>query len=268
MQLDLADEIVVVVGGGRGIGLAIATEFMQEGAVVALLDRDAVVLQAAAELAEQFSNRCVGWQADVTDTVGMQRVAAEIAGRWGGCQHLVFAAGLGSGKFGFPFWNLAPADWPRVVDVNLLGAVHTLHAFREQLCQRGAGSVLLISSVAGQIGSQTDPPYSAAKAGLINFGQCAAKDFAPFGIRVNTICPGMIRTELNRSVYEAWARQHPEAPQTYAEWAEAKIRQVVPLQRWQEPEDIAAMAVLLASRRGRNITGQTINIDGGFVMHW
>jgi NAD(P)-dependent dehydrogenase (short-subunit alcohol dehydrogenase family) len=129
--------------------------------------------------------------------------------------------------------------------------------------------MLFIGSVAGQIGSQSDPPYSASKAALINFAQCAAKDLAPFGVRVNTINPGMVRTALNRSVYEAWAARQPESMRgTYESWTAEKIAKLVPLNRWQEPEDIAAMAVFLASARGRNITGQTINVDGGYVMHW
>ena len=111
--------------------------------------------------------------------------------------------------------------------------------------------MLFLSSVAGQIGSQTDPPYSAAKAGLINFAQCAAKDLAPHGVRVNTLCPGMVKTPLNRSVWEAWHRRQPESErQSYEEWTAEKIKKLVPLNRWQEPEDIAAMAVFLASQPG------------------
>src|SRR5262249_52927117 len=103
----------------------------------------------------------------------------------------------------------------------------------------------------------------------INFAQCAARDLAPFGVRVNTLCPGMVKTELNRAVYLAWAALQPEAERgTYDEWAEAKIRRLVPLGRWQDPRDIAARAVFLASPRAHNITGQTINVDGGYVMHW
>src|SRR5262249_33248909 len=132
-----------------------------------------------------------------------------------------------------------------------------------------AGTMLFISSVAGQIGSQTDPPYSASKAALINFAQCAAKDLAPYGVRVNTICPGMIKTVLNRAVWEAWVRQRPEDKRLFYEaWAEEKIRRLVPLARWQDVDDIASMAVFLASTAGKNITGQTVNVDGGFVMHW
>ena len=79
----------------------------------------------------------------------------------------------------------------------------------------------------------------------------------------------MVKTPLNRSVYEAWACEQPEPGRpTYEEWTADKIRKLVPLNRWQEPEDVAAMAVFLASARGRNVTEQTVNVDGGYVMHW
>jgi NAD(P)-dependent dehydrogenase (short-subunit alcohol dehydrogenase family) len=187
----------------------------------------------------------------------------------GGFDHVVCAAGVGSGQFGFPFWNVDPSVWSRVLDVNLRGAVHVAQAFSPHLVAKGAGTLLFFASVAGQIGSQTDPPYSAAKAGVINFAQCSAKDLAPHGVRVNCLCPGMVKTELNRSVWEAWARQHGgDEPEDYDEWAGEKIRNIVPLGRWQTVEDVAAMAVFLASERAGSVTGQTINVDGGFVMHW
>jgi NAD(P)-dependent dehydrogenase (short-subunit alcohol dehydrogenase family) len=181
----------------------------------------------------------------------------------------VFAVGIGSGKFGFPFWNLSPKDWPRVMQVNVQGAVNVVHAFTPYFLEAKAGSILLIASVAGQIGSQTDPPYSASKAALINFMQCAAKDLAPYHVRVNALCPGMVKTELNKSIWAAWNdMQSPDKKQSYDDWAGEKIRKVVPLGRWQSPEEMASMAVYLASPHGQNITGQCVNVDGGFVMHW
>ena len=124
------------------------------------------------------------------------------------------------------------------------------------------------SAESSQIGSQSDPPYSAAKAGLINFMLCAAKDFAPHRVRVNALSPGMVQTALNESVWAAGQRLLPEAQrQNYATWAEAKIRAISPLGRWQTPAEYAAMAVFLASEHAKNITGQTLNIDGGQVMH-
>jgi NAD(P)-dependent dehydrogenase (short-subunit alcohol dehydrogenase family) len=205
----------------------------------------------------------------VTSYPAVQRAAAEVRGRFGRIDHIVFAVGVGSGKYGFPFWNLEPGDWGRVLEINVVGAVNVAQAFAPALVEARSGTLLFLASVAGQIGSQTDPPYSASKAALINFAQCAARDLAPYGVRVNTLCPGMVKTALNQSVWEAWNRQQPEGSrQPYEAWAVDKIRRVVPLNRWQEPEDLAAMAVFLASARARNVTGQTVNVDGGFVMHW
>ncbi len=269
MDLQLAGAVAVVVGGARGLGQAIAVAFLEEGAHVAIVDRDPEVVQVAAQLEPVGKGRSIGLVADVTDYAAIQGVAESVRREFGRCDHVIFAAAVGSGKFGFPFWTLEPADWERVLRVNLIGAANVAHAFAPGMAEAKAGTMLFLASVAGQIGSQTDPPYSASKAGLINFAQCAAKDLAPFGVRVNSLCPGMVQTALNRSVYEAWAGQQPahERP-SYDEWAGAKVKALVPLGRWQTPEDIAAMAVFLASPCAGNVTGQTINVDGGYVMHW
>jgi 2-hydroxycyclohexanecarboxyl-CoA dehydrogenase len=150
-----------------------------------------------------------------------------------------------------------------------MGMANVAHALTPHMIPNGKGSFVFLASVAGQIGSQTDPPYSASKAANINFAQCMAKDLAPHGIRVNTVCPGMVQTALNRSVWQAWYDQTPDAERLdYGEWAERKIRAVVPLGRWQSAQDVASMIVFLSSDRASQVTGQTINVDGGFVMHW
>jgi 2-hydroxycyclohexanecarboxyl-CoA dehydrogenase len=264
MNLELTDQNVVVLGGASGIGKAIAQAFVDEGARVALIDR----APAVAEVAEQIGAK---WAqvVDVTDYATLSQAAGQIETELGPVDHVIFAVGIGSGKYGFPFWNMGPEDWPRVLQVNVVGAVNSVYAFMEPMRERRCGTFLFLSSVAGQIGSQTDPPYSASKAALINFAQCAAKDLAPYDIRVNSLCPGMVDTPLNRSIWQASNRNLPaEQQMTFDEWATDKINRVVPLRRFQTPEDIADTAVFLASQRARNITGQAINVDGGFVMHW
>jgi len=269
MDLQIAGETALVVGGASGIGLAIARAFAREGCNAVLWDRSAETPARAVELAKESGRTVVAQVADATDYAQVQSFASEAVARFGAIDHIVYAAGMGSGKFGFPFWKLEPGDWERVLRVNLLGAVNVAHALAPQLAERRQGTMLFISSVAGLIGSQTDPPYSAAKAGLINFAQAAAKDLAPHNVRVNTICPGMIQTPLNRAVWQAWNDQQPaEAKRSYEDWAGEKVRSVIPLRRWQTPEDIAELAVFLASSKAQNITGQTLNVDGGWVMHW
>lgn len=269
MDLQLKDNLAAVIGGAQGIGRAIACAFAREGARLALIDLNPSVVDAAREIEAQFGQPAIGLTADVSRYADLERAAQETLARFGRIDHVVFAAGVGSGKFGFPFWNLEPGDWEPILRVNLIGAANAAHAFVPPLIKARRGSVLFLSSVAGQIGSQTDPPYSAAKAGLINFSQCVAKDLAAHQVRCNCICPGMIKTALNRSVWAAWNAQQPaDTQQTYDEWADEKIRRNVPLARWQEPEDIAELAVFLASDKAKNITGQTMNVDGGQVMHW
>ncbi|MGB8165952.1 MAG: SDR family oxidoreductase [Chthoniobacteraceae bacterium] len=256
MELKLNAQKVVVIGAARGIGRAIAEGFMAEQCRVSTFDRDAN--------SSPLPFADVNVAGDVTRYEEVRTFADGV----GEVDHVIFSVGAGSGKFGFPFWNLAPADWARVLEINLIGAVNVAHAFAPKLIARGRGSMLFLVSVAGQIGSQTDPPYSAAKAGLINFMQCAAKDLAPHGVRVNALSPGMVKTDLNQSVWKAGQATLPFAErQDYAVWAEQKIRKVSPLGRWQTPAEFAAMAVFLASDHAQNITGQTINIDGGQVMH-
>lgn len=256
MQLNLEGQGVAIFGAANGIGRAIADGFVSEGCRVRGFDRDP-------------NPRPLQEKGDLStgDVTAFDQVSA-FAELIGEVDHVVFSVGAGSGKFGFPFWNLDPADWARVLEINLIGAVNVAHAFAPKLIKRGRGSLLFLVSVAGQIGSQTDPPYSAAKAGLINFMQCVAKDLAPYGVRANALSPGMVRTDLNEAVWSASQKALPESEwRDYASWAGEKIQKVSPLGRWQMPEEYAAMAVFLASGHAMNITGQTINIDGGQVMH-
>lgn len=257
MRIDLEGQRVVVFGAARGIGRAIADGFYNEQCHVVGFDRNW----------KDADDPPVPYQAvdgDVTSAEQLRQFAAAV----GDVDHVVFSVGVGSGSFGFPFWNIPAAAWRQVLEINLVGAAHVAQSLAPAMVQRRRGSFLFLTSVAGQIGSQTDPPYSASKAGLINFMQCTAKDLACYGVRANALSPGMVKTGLNRSVWQ-WSQQRLPEPERvdYETWAEEKIRKVAPLGRWQQPAEFAAMAVYLASDYAKNITGQTINIDGGWVMH-
>ncbi len=269
MQLELENHVAVVTGGASGIGWAVARSFAAEGTKVALWDISESVDDQADQLRQDFDVSAVGIRVDITEESQVNAATESTANQIGPIDHLAHCAAIGSGHFGFPFTNLRPGDWPRTLEVNVLGTVIVTHAVVETMKQQGSGTMTFLSSVAGQIGSQTDPPYSASKAAVINFAQCAAKDLAPHGIRVNSVCPGMVQTPLNRGVWQAWHDRQPEEDRrSYEDWAAEKIRNVVPLGKWQHPEDIADMVVFLSSARAAHVTGQTINVDGGFVMHW
>ena len=269
MNMNLNNRLVLVTGGAHGIGQAIARSFLDEGCRVVIWDRASAVPEVVAALSQDRADRISGQLVDVTDYEGLKNHLLSLVQRSGPVDHLVHAAAIGSGKFGFPFTNLQPDDWQRVLQVNIMGMTNIAHALTPGMIERRFGTMVFIASVAGQIGSPTDPPYSASKAANINFAQCMARDLAPHNIRVNTVCPGMVQTALNQSVWQAWYDQQPiELRKSYVDWAGEKIKNVVPLGRWQEPQDIADMVVFLSSDRARQITGQTINVDGGFVMHW
>jgi len=260
MNLQLKDQTAVVFGAANGIGRAITEAFAAEGCKLCTFDRD--------DKADSLTAVNSSFIGDATNFSDVKAACSQFNKDCGAIRHIIHAIGIGSGKFGFPFWKLDPADWPRMLDVNLLTAVNVGHAVAPYLTEQKQGTLLFLTSVAGQIGSQTDPPYSAAKAGLINFMQCASKDFAPYGVRANCLSPGMVKTQLNQSVWAAGQAQLPEEErQSYERWADAKIKIIAPLGEWQTPAEFAAMATYLASPHAKNITGQTLNIDGGQVMH-
>ena len=265
MQMELDGSVAVVTGGASGIGWACARMLAGEGCRISLWD----ISGNTKEMATTLSGASHGVVVDVSDGAAVEAALRESETALGPVSHLVHAAAVGSGKFGFPFTNLQASDWSRVLNINVMGMVQVAHAVAPGMVARRNGSMIFVASVAGQIGSQTDPPYSASKAANINFAQCLAKDMAPHNVRVNVVNPGMVRTPLNRQVWQAWSdQQAPEKRRSYEDWADEKVRSVVPLGRWQEPEDVADMVVFLSSARADQVTGQTINVDGGQVMHW
>lgn len=268
MELELGGHVAVVTGGASGIGWACARMFAREGCRVAVWDISSITNEQRTELATE-AGQSHSAIVDLRDFAAVQMARRETEEKLGSVSHLVHAAAIGSGKFGFPFTNLDPTDWLKVLDVNVMGMVHVAHAMAVAMRARKEGTMVFIASVAGQIGSQTDPPYSASKAANINFAQCLAKDLARHNVRVNVVNPGMVRTPLNQGVWQAWSNeQAPDQRKTYEEWGTEKVRAVAPLGRWQEPEDVANMVVFLSSPRAYQVTGQTINVDGGQVMHW
>lgn len=305
MLLPMEGRTAVVIGGASGIGRTTATLLAAYGARVALWDvaaktdevasavqteADALrgrtatfgpVTQAAAAARGPHRSpessdvpsagaedcRVIGFRTDVADEASVREAVQNTEARLGAIDVCVHAAAVASGHYGFPFWNVPSSAWKRVVDVELMGTVHVATAVGPRMAERRRGVFVLVGSVAGLIGSQTDPPYSAAKAATRNFAHCMAKDLAPLGVRVNVVCPGMVKTPLNRAVWEAWARRQPSgAAVDYETWAAEKISRLVPTGRWQSAAEVAAAIAFLCSDVAPSITGQTLNVDGGYVM--
>jgi len=256
----IAQEHVVIAGAAEGMGRVMAVQFAQQGAALTLWDRNPQVQAVAA---------AVEGQAEIVDVTDWQRVraAAVDAEQRRPVTHVLYVVGMGSGKSGYPFWRLQPADWPAVYNVNVQGAVNVVHALVEPMVARRRGSFVLLASVSGQFGAQNDPPYSAAKAALINFGQVMAMDLAEFSVRANLIAPGIVDTPMQKKVYAANVARWPERNRPdYATWLQSKLSQMVPLNRPQTPEDVAQAALFLCSDAAQNITGQVLNVDGGWIM--
>lgn len=260
MDLGLTGQTAIVTGGASGIGAAVVSLLQQEQARPVIWD-----LQAAD--ASTFHDSVPQLSVDVSQGESVEQAWQQTVAEHGTAQILVHCAAVGSGYLGFPWHNVPVSAWHRILQVNILGMTHVATVVGKAMADAKRGAMVFLSSVAGQIGSQTDPPYSASKAANINFAQCLARDLAPSGVRVNTVCPGMVRTPLNQSVWQAWANQNPQETLSYDQWAERKIQQLVPLGRWQKAEDVASAIVFLCSDRASEITGQTLNVDGGFVMH-
>ncbi len=267
MDLGLAGKVAVVTGGASGIGAATVQLLLQEGARVAVWDVNTARTPGSPQAAQ--GSQPLNLSVDITDIKQIEAAWQQTSESLGDVDILVHAAAIGSGHFGFPYYDVPLDVWTRVLQVNVTGMANVAQIAGPAMAARRTGSMVFIASVAGQMGSQTDPPYSASKAANINFAQCMAKDLAANNVRVNTVCPGMIQTPLNRSVWQAWHDKQPDhARLTYEEWAGQKVNTVVPLKRWQKPEDVAAMITFLCSPRASEVTGQTINVDGGTVMHW
>jgi meso-butanediol dehydrogenase / (S,S)-butanediol dehydrogenase / diacetyl reductase len=235
---------VLITGGASGIGAATAARFLEEGAAVCVLDRDA---EGCRRISADLPNLTAALEADVSDFAQVQSAFAAAVGAMGGVEILVNNAGI---SVRHDFLDITPEEWSEVLAVNLTGVFYVAQTAARHMMERGSGVILQTASTNGVMGYPFYADYNAAKAGVIELTKSMALELAP-KVRVCAVAPGYVLTPMQR-----------------AEYSDAMLEEVnrkIPLRRHAQPEEIAALFAFLASDDAQNITGQVYICDGGEI---
>ncbi|WP_206459819.1 3-oxoacyl-[acyl-carrier-protein] reductase [Anaerovorax sp. IOR16] len=245
----LKNKTAFITGASRGLGKAIAIAMAKNGANIAFAyaSNQSAALETCEEI-RSFGVEAEAFLCDVTDFSQTGEVVKQAISRFGKIDILVNNAGIT--KDGLIF-SMKEQDFDKVIDTNLKGAFHMIKHFCGPFMKQRQGTIINISSVSGLMGNPGQANYSAAKAGLIGLTKTVAKEFASRGITCNAIAPGFIETDMTAKLSEKTKEAAIEA---------------IPLKRMGKPEDIANIAVFLASDQANYITGETIKVDGGLYV--
>jgi 2-dehydro-3-deoxy-L-rhamnonate dehydrogenase (NAD+) len=242
-RIDLQDRVAIVTGGAQGIGHAIARRFLDSGARVVLWDRDAARLQAARD---ELAGSADAHEVELTDEAAVERAAAAAMTRHGRIDILVNNAGITGGNG--TTWELSPAVWREVLEVNLVAPYLTCRAVVPHMLARSYGRIVNIASVAGKEGNPNASHYSASKAGLIALTKSLAKELATRGVLVNAVTPAAAKT----AIFDTMSQGH-------IDFMLAKI----PMGRFLHVDEAAAMVAWLASEECSFSTGAVFDLSGG-----
>ena len=263
---NLDGQVAIVTGAGSGLGRAIGLRLSQEGAIIiaADLNREAAE-KLVAEIKDQRRSG-LSIQMDVSIEKDVERTVKQTMENFGQIDILVNNAGYGNP--GGLIINHSEEDWEKTMRVNLKGTFLCSRAVAKEMIPRKRGRIVNISSISGKSGEEFIGAYCASKFGVIGLTQVMARELGRYTITVNAVCPGYIWTPMWETLGQWLKENFPSLAQlSPREVFEKRVKSVTPLRRPQEPEDIANLVAFLASEEARNITGQSINVDGGALMH-
>jgi len=247
----LANKTAMISGAAsvRGIGLATAKLFAENGARVAILDLDAT---GAEQAAKELGSGHIGLGCDVSDLISCRHAIEKVIGSFGKIDILINNAGITQP---LKVMEIEPVNWQRVVDVNLTGVLYLSQAVIPHMRARKQGSIACMSSVSAQRGGGIfgGPHYSAAKAGVLGLAKAMARELGPDGIRVNCVTPGLIQTDITGDKLTPSMK--------------ADIIKGIPLNRLGEAKDVANIYLFLASDLSAYVTGAVIDVNGGMLIH-
>ena len=259
--MKLRNRVALITGGGRGIGRAIAFAFAREEAWVAVAARTrAQVEQVADQVARECGIEALAFECDVASSESVNRAFKLVKEKFGREPDiLVNNAGIVETA---PFQKTDEAMWQRHLAVNLTGTFHCTQAALPAMLERGWGRIINVASIAGKTGAPYISAYAASKHGVLGLTRSLALEIGAKGITVNAICPGYVDTDMTtRGVENIVAKTGKSAKE-----AIEAIKRMSPQHRLVTPEEVAAVALLLASEEGGGINGQAINVDGGTVL--
>jgi NAD(P)-dependent dehydrogenase (short-subunit alcohol dehydrogenase family) len=259
MDFGLGGKVAVVTGGASNIGRAIAQEFAREGAVVAILDRDIEQARKTSAEIEAVAGKATAYQLDVTDVEATRAVVQQVESDLGPIAALVNNVGW-NGKAEF-FLSLTPDRWQKAFQLNLFSTFNVTQPVLARMVERRAGSIVSIASDAG-FGEFRMADYGAMKAGVLAFTRTIAKEYGRYGIRANSVAPGLvIPPPEDIGEGSLWKTDIGMGPREIQ-----NIEAGIPLRRRSEAVDIAWSVVFLSSERARQLTGQVLSVSGGFQM--
>lgn len=259
MTKRLENKISLVTGAGQGIGKAIAMAFAREGSDVIICDLNLRMAKEAASQIESLGQRSLAVKVDVSNARQVERMKERVSKVFNHVDILVNNAGISKIV---PFVETTEELWDKILDVNLKGTFLVCRAFVPQMIERKTGKIINMSSKSGKIANAWFAAYCASKFGVIGLTQSLALDLAPYGINVNAICPGIVFTSHWDDLMKDYAKKRGLKVHQVKDYLTGKI----PLGRAQTPEDVAKMAVFLASHDSDYMTGQAINVTCGQEM--